>query len=512
LSAMSLLGVLLLGVVLLLSLAYLFLRSKHNYWRSRGFPCKPSPSLLYGQMQGNGTTRHAAYVTQEIYRYAQDRGERYMGYSFFFMPIVMVCDIELVKTVLVKDFAVFHDRGMYSNPRADPLSGNLFALEGHEWRALRQKLTPTFTSGRMKQMFGTMLQVATELHRHLLEQIDRELEMKAVLARFTTDVIGTCAFGIECNTLRNPDSDFLKYGRRVFEHRMLAMVKMTFAMLFRAQAVKLGVKVTDDDLEAFFMNLVHDTVEHRERNGVQRNDFLNLLLQIKNKGCLEEQEQEGSASADRTGMTMNELAAQVFIFFVAGFETSSTVMNFCLYELAKNPHIQERLRDELNRSIDANGGEPTYDMVMGHEYLGQVVNETLRKYPPLETTLRVAGQDYTIPGTRHVIPRHVGVQIPVYAIHHDPAHYPEPECFDPDRFSAEACRNRTPYTFLPFGEGPRVCIGMRFGMMQVKVGLVSMVRAFRFLPTAQTPHHIVFDPKSFILSPAGGNYLRIEQV
>ena len=122
------------------------------------------------------------------------------------------------------------------------------------------------------------------------------------------------------------------------------------------------------------MNLVHDTVEHRERNGVQRNDFLNLLLQIKNKGCLEEQEQEGSASADRTGMTMNELAAQVFIFFVAGFETSSTVMNFCLYELAKNPHIQERLRDELNRSIDANGGEVTYDMVMGHEYLGQVVN------------------------------------------------------------------------------------------------------------------------------------------
>lgn len=104
------------------------------------------------------------------------------------------------------------------------------------------------------------------------------------------------------------------------------------------------------------------------------------------------------------------------------------------------------------------------------------------------------------------------MQIPVYAIHHDPAHYPEPECFDPDRFSAEACRTRTPYTFLPFGEGPRVCIGMRFGMMQVKVGLVSMVRAFRFLPTAQTPDHIVFDPKSFILSPAGGNYLRIEQV
>uniref|UniRef100_A0A182K3B0 Uncharacterized protein n=1 Tax=Anopheles christyi TaxID=43041 RepID=A0A182K3B0_9DIPT len=515
---MSLLGALLLGVVLLLSLVYLFLRNRHAYWCTRGFPCKPNPSLLFGQMQGNGTTRHAAYVTQEIYQYAKERGERFIGYSFFFMPLVLVCDIELVKTVLVKDFAAFHDRGMYSNPRVDPLSGNLFSLEGHEWRTLRQKLTPTFTAGRMRQMFGTMVQVAKELQRHLLNHhvLDRELEMKEVLARFTTDVIGTCAFGIECNTLQDPNSDFLKYGRRVFEHRLPAMLKVTFAMLCREWAKKLGVKVTDDDLEAFFMNLVHETVEYREKNKVQTNDFLNLLLEIKNKGCLEteEQEQVGAATVmdGQSGMTMSELAAQVFIFFVAGFETSSTVMNFALYELARNQDIQERLRDELNRAIEESGGELTYETVMNHAYLGQVVNETLRKYPPLETTLRVTAQDYTIPGTTHIIPGDVRVQIPVYAIHHDPDHYPDPERFDPMRFTAEQCKKRTPYTFLPFGEGPRICIGMRFGMMQVKVGLASLLRTFRFHPTTQTPERILFDPKTFILSPAGGNYLRIAKV
>ncbi|XP_049285216.1 probable cytochrome P450 6a14 [Anopheles funestus] len=508
---MVLVGVILLGVVLLLSIAYLFLRERHSYWRKRGFPCKPNPSLLFGQMQGNGSTKHAAYVTQEIYNYAKERGERFVGYSYFFMPLVMVCDIELVKTILVKEFSVFHDRGMYSNARTDPLSGNLFALEGHEWREMRQKLTPTFTSGRMKQMFGTMLQVAAELRKHMLTNIDRDMEMKDVLARFTTDVIGTCAFGIECNTLDNPDSEFLKYGKRVFEHRLFAVVKMTFAMLFRNTATKLGIKVTDADLERFFLNLVHETVDYRERNDVQRNDFLNLLLEIKNKGSFVEQE-EGHTAPNALGMTMNELAAQVFIFFVAGFETSSTVMNFCLYELAKNPDIQERLRDELNRAIETNDGELTYEVVMGQEYLGQVVNETLRKYPPLETTLRVTAQDYTIPGTDHVIPRNVGVQVPVFAIHRDPEHYPDPECFDPDRFSVEECKKRLPYTFLPFGEGPRMCIGMRFGMMQVKVGLVTLLRSFRFFPSAQTPERIVFDPKSFILSPTGGNYLRVEKI
>uniref|UniRef100_A0A182MT54 Cytochrome P450 n=1 Tax=Anopheles culicifacies TaxID=139723 RepID=A0A182MT54_9DIPT len=508
---MTLLGVILLGVVLLLSVVYLFLRIRHSYWPKRGFPCMPNPSLLYGQMRGNGRTKHAAYVTQEIYNYAKDRGERFVGYSFFFMPLVMVCDIELVKTILVKDFTVFHDRGIYSNARTDPLSGNLFALEGHEWRELRQKLTPTFTSGRMKQMFGTMLKVAEELRKHLLKNVDQEIEMKDVLGRFTTDVIGTCVFGIECNTFDNPDSEFLKYSKRVFEHRLLPLVKMTFAMMFRNAATKLGVKVTDDDLEKFFLNLVHETVEYRERNDVQRNDFLNLLLQIKNKGSLEEQEGDRSVP-HASGMTMNELAAQVFIFFVAGFETSSTVMNFCLYELAKNADIQERLREEINHAIEINGGELTYEVVMGQEYLGQVVNETLRKYPPLETTLRVTAQDYTIPGTDHVIPGKVGVQVPVFAIHRDPELYPDPECFDPGRFSSEECKNRPPYTFLPFGEGPRMCIGMRFGMMQIKVGLVTLLRSFRFFPTEQTPERIVFDPKSFILSPIGGNYLRVEQV
>ncbi|XP_053660254.1 probable cytochrome P450 6a14 [Anopheles marshallii] len=508
---MALVGVILLGVVLLLTVAYLFLRERHSFWRRRGFPCKPNPSLLFGQMEGNGSTKHAAYVTQEIYNYAKEQGERYVGYSFFFMPILMVCDIELVKTILVKDFTVFHDRGIYSNSRVDPLSGNLFALEGHEWREMRQKLTPTFSSGRMKQMFGTMLQVAEELHKHMLANIDREIEMKDVLARFTTDVIGTCAFGIECNTLDNPDSEFLKYGKRVFEHRLVAMLKMTFAMLFKGTATKLGVKVTDDDLEQFFLNLVHETVEYRERNDVQRNDFLNLLLQIKNKGCLAEQD-GGHTGPSGVGMTMNELAAQVFIFFVAGFETSSTVMNFCLYELAKNPDVQERLREEINRAIETNDGKLTYEVVMDQEYLGQVVNETLRKYPPLETTLRMTAQDYTIPGTDHVIPRNVGVQVPVFGIHRDPEHYPDPERFDPGRFSADECQKRPAYTFLPFGEGPRMCIGMRFGMMQVKVGLVTLLRSFRFFPSAQTPERIVFDPKSFILSPIGGNYLTVEKL
>uniref|UniRef100_A0A182IY96 Uncharacterized protein n=1 Tax=Anopheles atroparvus TaxID=41427 RepID=A0A182IY96_ANOAO len=516
---MELLGVALLCFVLFLSVAYLFLRDKQRFWLKRNFPHKPNPGLLFGHMDGNGSTRHAAYVTQEVYQYAKERGERFIGISYFFMPLVIVCDLSLVKTILVQDFGVFHDRGMYSNARSDPLSGHLFSLEGHEWRVLRQKLTPTFTSGRMKQMFGTMLAVAEELRDVMAEGCTTaisgvfEQEMKDILARFTTDVIGKCAFGIECNTLRDPESDFLKYGNKIFQHKLSAVVKILFAMMFRDWAKKLGVKATEDDVESFFINLVRETVEYREKHNVQRNDFLNLLIQIKNKGSVSDVDDESNhGGTGEVGMTQNELTAQVFIFFVAGFETSSTVMNFCLYELAKNLDIQERLREEINTAIDQAGGSLSYDVAMSIPYLNQVIKETLRKYPPLESTNRMAVQDYPIPGTTHVIPRNVLVQIPIYAIHHDPDYYPDPDRFDPERFSPSQSNGRPPYVFLPFGDGPRQCIGMRFGLMQVKVGLITLLRRFHLRPTQKTPERIVFDPKTFILSPVGGNHLEIVQV
>uniref|UniRef100_A0A340TBH6 Cytochrome P450 n=1 Tax=Anopheles minimus TaxID=112268 RepID=A0A340TBH6_9DIPT len=491
---------------------YWFLRNRYNYWTNRGFPTVPNQKLLYGHVKGTNTERHASYITAEIYQQLKKRGDSFGGLNVFIIPAVMVVDPELIKTILVKDFHIFHDRGLFSDPEVDPLSGTLFALQGKPWKILRQKLTPTFTSGKMKQMFTTIRDVAEQLGTYVDEHLHQEeLEMKEILVRYTTDVIGTCAFGIECNTLKNPDSEFLKYGNKVFDQKVSTMIKIIFIMMMRKFKSNFVLKITDADVESFFLNLVRETVEYRENNNVKRNDFLNLLMQIKNTGKLWEAEEEHVGKGE-VGMTQNELAAQVFIFFLAGFETSSTTMNFCLYELAKNSELQERLRKEINRALEANGGELTYDVVMGIEYLNKVVDETLRKYPPLESITRAPEQDYTIPGTKHVIPKGTMVQIPIYALHHDPEYYPEPERFDPERFQPEVANARPPYVYMPFGEGPRICIGMRFGMMQTKVGLITLLRQFRFSPTEKTPETIRFMPNVFILSPDRGNYLHVEKI
>jgi cytochrome P450 family 6 len=256
--------------------------------------------------------------------------------------------------------------------------------------------------------------------------------------------------------------------------------------------------------------VIKDTVEYREKNNIHRKDFMHLLLQLKNRGKLVD---DGSILNDKdnkgedTALTMNELAAQAFVFFLAGFETSSTTMTFCLFELASNPDIQEKLRQEVNDILDKYDNKLTYDGVMEMHYMEKVINETLRKYPPLPGLNRVCTKDYHVPGTDFIIEKGTKVMIPVLGIQRDPEHYPDPEKFDPERFSEENKKTRHPYTFLPFGEGPRICIGLRFGMVQTKVGLTILLKNYKFSLGSKTALPLKFDPKSFIMTTEGGIWL-----
>ena len=167
-------------------------------------------------------------------------------------------------------------------------------------------------------------------------------------------------------------------------------------------------------------------------------------------------------------LTDTLLAAQAFVFFVAGFETSSTTIGHALYEMALNHDIQDKLRQELNEFYAKNKGNWTYDDVKGMSYLDKVFKETLRKYPPGLLLRRKSINNYTFSGTKVSIPKDTGVLIPVYAIHKDPNIYPDPEVYDPERFNEDAVAARHPMAFLPFGDGPRNCIGARFAVYQTK--------------------------------------------
>jgi cytochrome P450 family 6 len=148
--------------------------------------------------------------------------------------------------------------------------------------------------------------------------------------------------------------------------------------------IALGVAQTQQDISKFFSKVVKDTVSYREKNNYTRKDFLQLLIDLKNNKLAEDE----GYKHDGNTLTIDEIAAQCFVFFIAGFETSSTTMTFAMYELSKHQELQDKVRDEVNAVLAKHGGKITYEAIQDMKYMDQVINEALRKYPPLPLLTR----------------------------------------------------------------------------------------------------------------------------
>ena len=229
------------------------------------------------------------------------------------------------------------------------------------------------------------------------------------------------------------NSEFELKSRRIIGLTFFETIQFIFATEFPNLGRKLGVKFVPKEVSSFFLEAFIDAIKYRENNEVNRNDFVKLLLGLKDI------------------YTTKELAAEAFLVFIGGFETSSTLMTFTLYELALNPGIQDRLREEVTTGIEENDGKLTYDMLFGFKYLDMVINESLRKYPPIPVQFRKAAKDYQIPDTKLVIPKGTNIQINALSLQRDPEYFPDPDKFDPERFNEENIKNIRPYTNFPFG-------------------------------------------------------------
>jgi len=184
-------------------------------------------------------------------------------------------------------------------------------------------------------------------------------------------------------------------------------------------------------------------------------------------------------------LTEDEILAQAWIFFIAGYETTATTLSFCSYELALNPDCQQKLYEEVSSAVDQNG-EISYEILTKLPYLDSVISETLRLYPPVIRLERETMTDYKLGDTGIELYKGQIIEIPTYAIHHSEEYYPNPDKFNPERFMPENRDQIVPYTYIPFGAGPRNCIGMRFALMETKLGLAQIIRRFRLVRSVKT--------------------------
>jgi cytochrome P450 family 6 len=170
-------------------------------------------------------------------------------------------------------------------------------MRGSQWRRLRAKLTPTFTSGKMKMMFNLMNECAEELRSYLEGPASRneDLEVKEIMAKFTTDIIGSCVFGLKCNSMKDPDSEFRSMGRKVVEPSLNNVVRRLLGLLMPI----LGIRVLPWEVTQFFISAVRETIKYREQHNVVRNDFIQQLMQLKNQAHVQGDNEVGMESVQK---------------------------------------------------------------------------------------------------------------------------------------------------------------------------------------------------------------------
>ncbi|KAK0166956.1 hypothetical protein PV327_004420 [Microctonus hyperodae] len=491
----------------LIVFSYFYVTRKFGYWKKRGVTeFKPTPFI--GNLGDCLTVKKSAGQWLEDC-YNNSAGLPYVGLYLFHKPTLLVRDPELIKNVLVRDFNYFQDR--YARASADDKLGssNLFTIKNPAWKTLRSKITPIYTSGKVKKMFELMVEIGDDLDTHMksldLGKKGKVLELKEISAKFTTDMIATTAYGLRVNSLNNPDAEFRKHGYDIFRKTFYRSIELSCIFFLPEMVGPLGFKFFSKKSTHFLRNTMWEVLMERERSGIKRNDLIDLLVELR-KSYLE------SSDKGHFEFDGDNLVAQAAIFFTGGFETSSSTLSFSLYELAINPEIQSKLRNEILEGLEQTNGKITYDLLMNLRYLDMVVAETLRKYPPLPFLDRVALADYKVPNSDFIIEKGTPVFISMTGLHYDPQYFPDPDKYDPERFSEENKKSRKPCVYIPFGEGPHNCIGMRIGLLQSKLGLVKLLTKYEFSSCKETQIPLRISPKILITASESGIFLNVNEL
>lgn len=414
--------------------------------------------------------------------------EPIVGIYLLFRPALLVRDADLVKRILSTDATSFYDRGVYHNPD-DPVANNILMMTGNEWKSTRAKLTPTFSSGKLKGMMPTIISIGKRLRRKMSTAVEenKTIEIKDLTIRFALDVVGTVAFGLDVNTLENPNDPFRDMEKLVNNGEIINRIRLIGAFFCPSILNVLRMSSMSTEFKNHMIEIVSNMMEYREKNNVSRNDFIQLLMELRKTGKImgdtSNEKWENTTDSDSTNtkefMTIEQCAAQVALFYLAGFDTTASAIANCLFELSRLPDLMRRLQCEIDDVLGKYQNVISYESIKAMNFLDCCVSEILRKYPTLPFLNRICTKDYPIPNSDLIIKEGTPIIISHFGLMRNKDYFPDPERFDPDRFAA-GHQNYNPSAFVPFGDGPRTCIAMRMGKMVTKIGIIMLLQKYSF--------------------------------
>ncbi|CAN7937293.1 unnamed protein product [Ixodes hexagonus] len=485
----------------LLSLLWIVKRRReHGLFRRHGIP-GPPPDLIFGNWE---QLREDRLVVMErwIHKYG-----KVFGFYMAEIPYMVVSDVDLVKQCLVKEAGVFRDRSRLVLT-VEPFTSSLLCLRGDDWKQVRSVLNPSFSATKMKLLMHIMNACADVT----LEVIDASaqkgetVDMTRVSKGLSMDVITKCALAWQVDCQKDPSDPLLQIIHKIFADAdgnviktalRFPVLRPVFEWLFTlSEYSKTITKLTDNVRQIIYLR--------RTGKCPKKMDMLQLLLDAQ-----EGKQSTGYAREDsRPLITEEHLLANSFIFLAGGFEATATSLGFIMYELARNQEEQARVYKELTH-VQRDKEDLTYEEIQQMKRLNMVISECLRMYPPIVLfTTRVCTQDTTVMG--EFFPAGVNVLVPTWNIHHDPELWPEPLLFNPERFGEDQTKHRHPAAYLPFGIGPRECIGRRFAMLELKIAVCKILAQYHVTPCGETEDPVKLVVPSVVMNPQQGIRLRFK--
>ncbi|XP_058626056.1 cytochrome P450 3A30-like [Onychostoma macrolepis] len=455
-------------VLLVITLLYIYGVWPHRFFKKLGIP-GPRPWPFFGTLLS---------YTKGVCNFDMECAKKYgkvWGIYDGRLPILMVTDLEMIKVILVKEcYSNFINRRKTTTGLAGPFADGIIMVKDERWKRMRSTLSPYFTSGRLKEIFPIAVTHADCFIKNMQKKDhEKPVKVKEVVGPYSLDVVTSSSFSVDIDSINNADDPFVTNIKKFIQFNMFNPL-LLLILLFPSIAIilkKMGVTLFSKSSMDFFYSAVKKIKDEHNKESDGRVDFLQLMLQNQIPGDHFEDTDEQPAK----GLTDHEILSQSLVFILGGYETTSTTLTYLLYNLATNPDCLEKLVEEIDTNFPLDT-PITYDALMKMDYLEMAINESMRLLPTAPRLERSSKKTVEISGV--TIPKDTLVGIPVYVLCRDPQLWESPDEFRPERFSPESKSEMNQYAFLPFGLGPRNCIGVRYALMIMKILVVKLLQNF----------------------------------